>query len=60
MNRRDFLNALWKTVAAVPFAAIAARVLPTRVTEALRTRRYPGPVRQLRAGELRQRGKWAG
>ena len=62
MNRRKFL----KTVAGVaglfaaPFLRVFERVAPARWVEAVRSRAYPGPLKEIEESAIAGPGKWKG
>jgi len=61
MKRRRFLGMLFSGFAfAGVFGGSALRAARVRVLEALRARRYPGPVDDLDRGAVAKPGKWAG
>ena len=60
MKRRQFLKTMLGAVFAAPLIWMAERVAPTRYTEALRAKFYPGKVRYLNPARVSQTAKWAG
>jgi hypothetical protein len=62
MRRRLFLHYLLGGAAAlaVPVLWAGRRVLPQRVTEALRGRVYPGHVASVKAKSVHGPAKWSG
>ena len=60
MKRRRFIKMTLIAVGAGPLLWLAECALPTRYTEAIRARFYPGPVKGLDVAKLNQPGKWVG
>lgn len=62
VGRRTFVGLLIGAgvALATPALSLLERLLPARYTEAVRSRRYPGPVRDLDDREIRRPGRWAG
>ena len=60
MKRRGFLAAVLGALVAAPALWLTRRVLPARYTQALRARRYPGPVSGMDMAKVKRPGKWAG
>ena len=63
LKRRVFLVGFARSVIAVVAGLVlpvAKRCAPTRFVEALRARRYPGPVVTADAQRTAKTGKWAG
>lgn len=60
LKRRSFLSILLRTLVGAPLLAAAAYWAPRRVTEALRTLRYPGHTRALGRDAIEEPCDWAG
>jgi hypothetical protein len=62
VRRRTFLGLLAGAGAAMalPLLPLLERILPARVTTAIRSRIYPGPIKPLDEGEVAKPGRWRG
>ena len=60
MTRRSLLKAVIAAVFIAPLARATKWVAPRHVTEAIRARFYPGPLKPLDLSEILRNSKWAG
>jgi len=62
MIRRQFLASIWAGAIAIAASAQAMghRILPKRFLEAIRAKRYPGPMETLDENDVKKPAKWAG
>ena len=62
MRRRLFLKAALAAVAFItaPVAWILGRVVPARYVEAIRTRRFPGRLKEICDADIQRPGRWGG
>ena len=60
MKRRRFLKLSIGAIIGAPLAWVVEKVAPTRYTEALRARFYPGAIRTTDLGRISRPGRWAG
>ncbi|MHC4974183.1 MAG: hypothetical protein ACYTG3_17830 [Planctomycetota bacterium] len=62
LRRRRFLRICLGigATAVAPLLPLLERCLPARVVHAIRSHRYPGPVRPLRDEEITRPGRWMG
>jgi hypothetical protein len=62
LARRRFMRFISGAVVAVavPIGWLAARIVPTRYVQAVRSRRYPGPLKRLSEADVKRPGRWGG